>query len=201
MNNRTMTRRFAAAFIGLSLSLTGCGGGGGLGPSQIKKREDRLKDELSVNWIQFNTGDFEAAIDLFERTLQSADALEGVDAVRNEVKSEAQNGIGWSFLKLQDLEAAAQAFSLATKLDRRNADAWVGWAGVSLAQRTFNDVIQFTNTALEADPDYNSATRGDEDEESGQDYDWKRESTHVWHLTQRSHSLPLRCCAAHPGRP
>lgn len=157
--------RIAATCLALVLALVlvGCGGGSGLGPGGVKKREDKLKDQLPVNWVAYNSGDFAGAIEIFEETLRQADALEGVQSVKNQVKSEAHNGIGWAFLQAQDLESAAQAFSLATGLDRRNADAWVGWAGVALAQRVFNDVVRFAINSLEADPDYNSATRGDSD--------------------------------------
>ena len=141
--------------------LLSCGGGSGIGPGEIQKREDRLKDRLPIDWSHYNDGDLESAIDFFTATLDQADGLEGVDAVKNEVKSEAQNGIGWSFMGTQNLEDAERAFSIATTLDRRNADAWVGWAGVSLATGDFADVVQYAIQALEAEPDYESATRID----------------------------------------
>lgn len=138
-----------------------CGGGSGIGPGEIKKREEQLKDRLPMDWTQYNEGDLESAIDFFTATLIEADGLEGVDAVKNEVKSEAQNGIGWSFMTMQDLDAAELAFDIATTLDRRNADAWVGRAGVSLAQGDYADVVQYSIDALEAEPDYDSASRVD----------------------------------------
>ena len=144
------------------LAVCACGGGSGLGPGEIEKRENKLKDRLPVDWNEYNSGDFEAAIDMFSATLDQADVLEGIDAVKNEVKSEAQNGIGWSFFQMQDLDSANQAFALATGLDRRNGDAWVGWTGVALAQQQYNDVVQFAIQALEAEENYASATRLDE---------------------------------------
>jgi len=146
----------------VGLGLVACGGGTGLGPGEIQKREDKLRERLPIDWTAYNTGDFQGSIANFTKTLEQADALEGIEqGVRNQVKSEAQSGIGWTFIRLQDLAAAAQAFGIATQLDRTNADAWVGWAGVALAQRHYADVLQYTNTALENDPDYNSATRID----------------------------------------
>ena len=141
--------------------LLSCGGGSGIGPGEIQKREERLKDRLPIDWTQYKSGDLEGAIDFFTATLNEADGLEGVEAVRNEVKSEAQNGIGWSFMTMQDLDAAELAFKISTDLDRRNADAWVGRAGVSLAQGEFGDVVQYSIDALVAEPDYDSATRLD----------------------------------------
>ncbi len=157
------TSRIAAVLVvaGL-LALTACGGGTGVGPGEIEKREARLRDRLPTDWNKYNTAEYEGAIEFFTKTLEQADALEGVDRVKDPVKSEAQSGIGWSFFQLQNLAAAEQAFAQATALDRQNADAWAGWAGVALAQSEFNDVAQFSSQALETDPDYNSATRVDD---------------------------------------
>ncbi|MFP6591695.1 MAG: hypothetical protein VCE12_14335, partial [Candidatus Latescibacterota bacterium] len=111
----------------MTCGLTACGGGTGFGPGAIQEREDKLRDELVLDWSLYNAADFQGAIDLFTKTLQEADAFEGIDiGARNQVKAEAQTGIGWSFVQLQDLSAAAQAFSIATQLERTNADAWVG---------------------------------------------------------------------------
>ena len=137
---------------GIALFCAACGGGNGLGPGEARKREDKLKERLPLDWKSYRTGDYQAAIAAFTETLEKAEALEGTEAVKNQVKSEAQNGIGWSFFRTQDLESAASSFKQATQLDRRNADAWVGWAGVVLAQRRYNDAIQYANQALEIDP-------------------------------------------------
>lgn len=156
---RALLRLSAIVLTGFLLA---CGGGTGIGPGEIQKREDRLRDRLPIDWTNYNAGDYQGAIDFFTKTLEQADALEGIEqGVRNQVKSEAQSGIGWAFIRLQDLSAAAQAFGIATQLDRANSDAWVGWAGVSLAQQRYADVVQFSNQALDTNPDYNSATRID----------------------------------------
>ena len=152
-----------AISVFICLSLLACGGGSGLGPGEIKKREDRLKDMLPIDWTDYKSGDYQTAIDAFSETLAQADVLEGVDAVKNEVKAEAQNGIGWAFFQLQNLDDANLAFKQATSLDRRNADAWVGWTGVALAQQQYNDVVQYAIQALETESDYESATRLDSD--------------------------------------
>jgi tetratricopeptide (TPR) repeat protein len=150
-----------AAGLSLSLLLAACGGGSGLGPQEIKKREQKLLDRLPIDWSYYNRGDQRGSIGSFTQTLVQADALDGVEAIRNFVRSEAQNGIGWSFFRMQQLDSAVVAFNQATRLDRRNADAWVGWAGVSLALRSYSDAVQFALQGLETLPDYDSSARLD----------------------------------------
>ena len=146
----------------LSLSaalLVACGGGTGLGPGEIQKREDRLKERLQINWGDYNTRDYQDAITFFTQLLQQAETLEGIDAIRNQVKSEAHNGIGWSFFQGQQLDSAAVAFRQATRLNRRNADAWAGWSGVALAQGDYSNAEFYATQALDIEPRYSSASR------------------------------------------
>lgn len=163
MTQKTIrSRAFFSLFPMACLAvLCSCGGGTGLGPREIQKREDRLLDRLPIDWNIYNTTDYQGSIDFFTKTLEQADAFEGLKGIKNQVKSEAQSGIGWSFFRLQDLSSAEQAFAQATQLDRQNADAWAGWAGVALALRDFGDAAQYSSQALETDPEYNSATRVD----------------------------------------
>ena len=158
---RECVRRQALAILALAFALSACGGGTGLGPGEIRKREDKLKDRLEINWNEYNQGEYENSIAAFSETLQQADVIEGVDAVRNQVKAEAHSGIGWTLLRMQNLNDAGQAFGLAIQLDRSNADAWVGRAGGALAQGRFSDVVAYANQALEVDSDYNSGSRLD----------------------------------------
>lgn len=148
------------SLVGILL-VGGCGGGNGLGPKEIKKQEDKVLDKLVVDWESYNDGDFQTSIDRFTETLEQADKLEGSVGVQNRVKSEAFNGIGWSFFRQQELADAWDAFRRATTLNRQNADAWVGWAGVALAQRRYGDVVQFSFQAMEVNLDYKSALRTD----------------------------------------
>jgi tetratricopeptide (TPR) repeat protein len=153
--------RNGIAVCGLLVLLGGCGGGNGLGPKALKKQEDKLWDRLPLDWENYNMGNYDAAIEFFTTTLELADRLEGQPGVQNRVKAEAFDGIGWSFFKSQDLNAAWDAFRSATTLDRQNVDAWVGWGGVALAMKRYNDVVQFGNQALETNLEYNSAFRTD----------------------------------------
>jgi tetratricopeptide (TPR) repeat protein len=161
-----MVRFKSTAVIGLllvGLGLSACGGGNGIGPDEIRKRENALRDKLPVSWDLYNATRYSEAIDAFTNILQDADNVEGIDNVRNEIKAEAQDGIGWSFFRLQRLEEAALAFEQATRLDRDNADAWVGGSGVALARKDYGRAVQFATQAMEIDPTYSSATRADGD--------------------------------------
>lgn len=142
----------------------GCGGGSGVGPEELLKQEQKLRDRLPIDWGNYNNGDYDGAIDFFTSTLEKAETYEGPDAILNEIKSEAHNGIGWAFFRKQNLEAASSAFQQATTLNRRNADAWVGYAGVALARRLFNDAIQYAIQALSVESEYVSSFRTDDAE-------------------------------------
>ncbi|MEW6752664.1 MAG: tetratricopeptide repeat protein [Candidatus Latescibacterota bacterium] len=153
--------RVSVLLLGAALALPACGGGNGMGPKALKRQEDRLRDRLPLDWEDYNGGALEQAIARFTETLDQAAQAQLEPGVGNRVRAEAFSGIGWSFFRLQDLESASSAFGQATALDRQNADAWVGWAGVCLAQRRYSDVVQFCLTALETDSDYSSAFRTD----------------------------------------
>jgi len=146
----------------LAFAFAGCGGGSGLGPQEIQKQEKKLRDRLPIDWVNYNAGDYQAAIDFFVKTLDQAETFKGSEAILNEIKSEAQNGIAWAFFRQQDLESSWNSFQQATRLNRRNPDAWAGWAGVALASGRYNDAAQFAIQAIETDAQYNSAFRIDE---------------------------------------
>ena len=124
--------RHCGSVLLLAGMLWGCGGGSGLGPEELLKQEQKLRDRLPIDWGNYNNGDYDGAIEFFTNTLEKAETYEGPVAILNEIKSEAHNGIGWAFFRKQNLEAASSAFQQATTLNRRNADAWVGYAGVAL---------------------------------------------------------------------
>ena len=126
------------------------------------KQEEKLRDRLPVDWVNYKNGD-DGAIEFFTTTLENVESYQGPEAILNEIKSEAHNGIGWAFFRKQDLKAASSAFQQATTLNRRNADAWVGYSGVA-ARRLFNDAIQYAMQALSADSEYASYNRIDSSE-------------------------------------
>ena len=135
-----------------------------MGPEELLKQEEKLRDRLQVDWVNYKNGDYDGAIEFFTSTLENAESYQGPEAILNDIKSEAHNGIGWAFFRKQDLEAASSAFQQATTLNRRNADAWVGYSGVALARRLFNDAIQYAIQALTADSEYASYYRMDSSE-------------------------------------
>ena len=168
----------SALSVCTAVLLCACGGGTGLGPGEIQKREDRLKERLETDWDHYRAGEYRSAINSFTQTLGQADVLEGTEAIRTKVKSEAHNGIGWSFFQSQYLDSAAVAFRQATRLNRRNVDAWAGWSGVALAQAKFSDAESYAPQALEIDPLYDSANRHFDEQlaifELGHDrFDWR----------------------------
>ena len=142
-----------------SLTAWACGGGNGLGPTEIKHREAAVEQQLELSWKKYNAGDLDGSISGFRETLDAADHLDVSSGTTNLIKGEAYDGIGWSAFRQQDLDLAASSFQQSVALNRQNTDAWVGWGGVSLAQRQFTNTVQFCITALDADLHYNSTTR------------------------------------------
>lgn len=159
-----MVMRYSLSVLLFAALVWGCGGGSGVGPEELLKQEQKLRDRLPIDWDNYNTGDYDGAIEFFTNTLDKAETYEGPEAILNEIKSEAHNGIGWAFFRQQNLEAAASSFQQATTLNRRNADAWVGYSGVALARRLYNDAIQYAIQALSVDNEYVSSFRVDDAE-------------------------------------
>jgi len=153
--------------VGLAFFIAACGGGSGVGPVAIKQQEDKLKTQVAVDWTAYESGDLETALEGFQQTLLEASTTSGTDNIKNQVMSEAQNGIGWVYFKTQSLDNAAVAFSEATKLNRRNADAWAGWAGVALAQKNYSDAARYADQTLALDPDYSTGERILDKEDNG----------------------------------
>ena len=159
-------KRFFLSF-NMAFFLVACGGGSGVGPGEVNKRQDELKEKIKVDWETYESGDLQSALGAFQQTLLTASTKSGTESIRNQVMSEAQNGIGWIYFKTQSLDSASVAFNEATKLNRRNEDAWAGWAGVALANKRYSDAARYADQALSIEPDYNSATRNlDQDKNS-----------------------------------
>jgi len=149
------------AIIYGSLIMMACGGGSGIGPNEIFEQETQLRDRLPTDWTHYRDGDYLGAVEFFTETLENASTFDGSESILNEIKSEAHNGIGWAFFRLQDLEAASSAFQQATRLNRRNQDAWAGHAGVALARGNYNDAAQFSLQNLSVNAEYDSGLRAD----------------------------------------
>ena len=163
----------------LALFSGGCGNGTGVGQGELQKQEKKLWERLPFDWNKYNQGDYQGALDFFTETRDQADLLDDEGGKRQEIQSEALNGVGWAFLNLQDLDNSWIAFQQATRLNRQNTDAWVGWAGVALAKKSYSEAAQFSKQALETNSilvqetkqDYNSAFRpGEEGVNLGHDH-------------------------------
>ena len=157
---KTVIRTIVLVCAASSLASMGCGGGSGIGPGEVAKREDTLKDMLLDDWSSYRAGDYPTSIGMFTETLNVADANDELSAaVRNQVKSEAQNGIGWAWFKTQELDSADVAFDRSTRLNRQNSDAWAGWSGVALAKKQYTNAVQYAVQVLQLDDDYQSDKR------------------------------------------
>lgn len=156
---------FFSGSIALGMLLTlgwwrGCGGGCGPEPQEGGVEiEMELQGLLFNGWKHYNLGDFRTAIDTFSAALEKVSEPALDPGVRRQVAAEAHNGIGWSYFRTRELDSARNAFRQSTSFSSRDADAWVGWAGVTLMQGQYADVAQFCNQALERDNSYNSALR------------------------------------------
>ena len=95
---------FLLGVVVIGSALVACGGGSGVGPQELLKQEQQLRDRLPIDWSNYNGGDYEGAIDFFTSTLEKAETYEGPESILNEIKSEAHNGIGWAFFRMQSLE-------------------------------------------------------------------------------------------------
>ncbi|HIE30610.1 TPA: hypothetical protein EYP66_25405 [Candidatus Poribacteria bacterium] len=126
---------------------------------------DRVDAEqnLRTGWLEYNNGNYNAALLSFERAISFDDSL-----------SDAHNGLGYSLLSASSSSIfnpqlalkALSAFQEAIRLDETNADAWVGLANALFLRRTdpsdFKTAVQALDNALKADStslyrhDYNS---------------------------------------------
>jgi len=113
--------------------------------------------DLSYAWQEYNTGKYEAAIIAFEKVLSQGAA--------SDIKADAYNGIGWSYLCIsqdasvnqKNIDNAIAKFQEAIRLDNNNADAWIGKAGaihIRRLQSDMNNSIEAIDNALKGDAKY-----------------------------------------------
>ncbi|MFQ6043271.1 MAG: tetratricopeptide repeat protein [Candidatus Poribacteria bacterium] len=121
------------------------------------------EQNLQTGWLEYNNGNYNAALLSFERAISLDDSL-----------SDAHNGLGYSLLSSSASSAfnpqlvlkALSAFQEAIRLDETNADAWVGLANALFLRRTepgdFKTAVQALDNALKGNSaflyrhDYNS---------------------------------------------
>ena len=148
--------QFGFIFIIILGSLSGCADN-----PQLDKVG--AEQNLQTGWLEYNNGNYNAALLSFERAISLDDSL-----------SDAHNGLGFSLLSssasstfnIQLVLKALSAFQEAIRLDETNADAWVGLATALFSRRTdpsdFKTAVQALDNALKGNSaflyrhDYNS---------------------------------------------
>jgi len=130
--------------------LAGCGGGDGGGPS------DTAASLTAQGWDLYEDGDYEGAIGKF-------DAATDLDANY----SDAYNGLGWSYAKLDSLSKALTNFSLCISRGDTRPDPHAGKAPVlrDLNPPQFQNAIDAAIAALTKDSDFEF--------EHYEDFDWR----------------------------
>ena len=109
------------------------------------------EENLKTGWLEYNKGNYAAALLSFERAISLDDSL-----------SDAHNGLGFSLLSSSSSSTynpqlvlkALSEFQEAIRRDETNADAWVGLANALFLRRTdasdFKTAVQSLDNALKA---------------------------------------------------
>jgi tetratricopeptide (TPR) repeat protein len=110
------------------------------------------EENLKTGWLEYNNGNYSAALLSFERAISLDDSL-----------ADAHNGLGYGLLSSSSSSTfnpqltlkALSAFQEAIRRDETNADAWVGLANALFLRRTdasdFKTAVQAIDKALELD--------------------------------------------------
>jgi tetratricopeptide (TPR) repeat protein len=116
------------------------------------------EESLKVGWEEYVLGNYEAAIQAFERVLTASSS--------SATKVDAYNGLGWAYVSFsrdavvnqKNMSISLSKFQEAIALDSTNADAWVGKAGLLLIRRSsqtdLRDALDAIENALQADAAY-----------------------------------------------
>jgi tetratricopeptide (TPR) repeat protein len=118
------------------------------------------EENLKIGWEEYSLGNYEAAIQAFERVLSASSS--SITAT----KVDAYNGLGWAYMSFsrdavvnqKNISISLSKFQEAIALDSTNADAWVGKAGLLLIRRSsqtdLRDALDAIENALQADAAY-----------------------------------------------
>lgn len=118
------------------------------------------EENLRIGWEDYSLGNYEAAIQAFERVL--AASLSPAPAR----VADAYNGLGWAYMSFsrdavvnqKNMSISLSKFQEAIALDSTNADAWVGKAGLLLVRRSsltdLRDALDAIENALQVDAAY-----------------------------------------------
>ena len=118
------------------------------------------EENLKIGWEEYSLGNYEAAIQAFERVLTASSS--SITAT----KMDAYNGLGWAYVSFsrdavvnqKNMSISLSKFQEAIALDSTNADAWVGKACLLLIRRSsqadLRDALDAIENALQADAAY-----------------------------------------------
>jgi tetratricopeptide (TPR) repeat protein len=105
--------------------------------------EPSSEDLVSDGWQDFESGNYSRAIGAFEEALD-ADAT----------TAEAYSGLGWCYIRTDDLEQAQTNFMAALEHDYAGKEIFAGLAAVELARQEYEQAIGYAESLLNIDPDW-----------------------------------------------
>ena len=148
-----MRRLISMACLCSIVVVLGCGGDDGGGPS------DTAASLTAAGWTLFDQGEYELAIDKFERALE-------LDADY----ADAFNGLGWSHSRLDLLADALEYFGMCVSNDPGLTEGYAGCAPVYRDYDTepahFDSAAAFASTALTQEPGFEFSHENNE-------FDWR----------------------------
>ncbi|MFQ5824681.1 MAG: tetratricopeptide repeat protein [bacterium] len=121
-------------FVGLIVIFITCGGG---------PTEPSYEELINDGWLAFSQSEYQNASDKFSEA-KTKDPEEAV----------AYTGLGWSFLKLDNLIQANSEFSAGSAKNNASADLFAGWAFVLNARKNYTKSNTEANEALSLDPSW-----------------------------------------------
>ena len=131
------------------------------------EEDDALTPEenLQVGWEEYSSGNYEAAIQAFERVVADSNSSSSTTG-DNSHWADAYNGLGWAYMSLsgdavvnhKNIAVSLDKFQKAITLDSTNADVWIGKAGLLLVRRSsqddLRDALNAINNALQGNTQY-----------------------------------------------
>ena len=140
MRNQRMKAHLSLGII--FLFLTGCPSSEEPeSPTQLSSQE-----LISQGWTAFSQGQYQSAANSFSEA-KSVNANE----------AEANTGLGWSLLKLDNIPQANTEFSSGSAKSNPSADLYAGWAFVLNAQKDYANSNTQAAQALAMDPNWSFA--------------------------------------------
>lgn len=99
-----------------------------------------VEELVDDGWIAFENGDYSLSRSIF---------LDAIDAYGKNAKG--YSGLGWSYMKLDSIYESISSFDRAISLDTELMEAY---AGISLIDMDYNNVIDKATVLIDSRPDY-----------------------------------------------